>query len=375
MKILFFVEVFLPKAQTFIFNQIKWFIHQADVKIVCIERTEDDYAQIFDITEIPLRDNPILKLSRRIRFNKYNPKFKKNLNAFIVKYNPDIIQCHFGTQAITLVDNISNNLIPVCITLHGYDITKSIKNSILYKRKLKRVFEQPNIHPIFVCEFHREHLSQLHIKSDNAIVLYNGIYPDFFKRDTYPENENKVFIQVSRFVEKKGHKYTVLAFSEFYKQNPNSNVIVKFIGDGPLRRDIIDLIKTLNLETKIEVLKWLEPDEIKKEYEKANYYIQHSIVSDDGDQEATSVTILEAMAMELPILSTMHSGIPEVVSQNENGILVEERNIPQLTKAIANIQKFSFLDTNRQKVISQFNLEKRNLQLFQHYKEICQLIT
>jgi len=371
MKILFFVEVFLPKAQTFILNQVRWFNTNVDVQVVCTEKIHNESEFDFKVKQIDFQDNFFLKSSRRLWFNRYSPKFKSKLNQCIADFKPDVIHCHFGTQALTLIDNIENKSIPICVTLHGYDITQNIKNSKLYTYKLRQVFKQSNIHPIFVCKYHKDHLLKLNISSSNAIILYNGIYIDFFKRKDYPESKDVVsFLQVSRFVGKKGHKFTVEAFNTFFKNHPNSKVKLKFIGDGPLKEETDSLIKKYHLEDKIQIINWLDPQGIKKELELAQYYVQHSIISDNGDQEATSVSILEAMAMELPILSTYHAGIPEVITHEENGILVEERNIKQFSQAIEDILKFSYSPINRKKVEEKFNLEVRNEKLFAHYKKI-----
>ena len=53
-------------------------------------------------------------------------------------------------------------------------------------------------------------------------------------------------------------------------------------------------------------------------------FVQHSVTADDGDMEGTPVAILEAQAAGLPVVSTFHAGIPDVVQQNVTGLLVAE---------------------------------------------------
>src|SRR5690606_1966359 len=63
-------------------------------------------------------------------------------------------------------------------------------------------------------------------------------------------------------------------------------------------------------------------------------FVLNSRTADNGDMEGTPVSILEAMSMEKAVISTNHAGIPDVIKNDFNGILVQEKNNEQLKEAI-----------------------------------------
>ena len=87
------------------------------------------------------------------------------------------------------------------------------------------------------------------------------------------------------------------------------------------------LVAAQKLSSKISFLGKLDQGEIITQMNKATVFVHHSVTSSSGDQEGIPNSILEAMSMELPILSTFHSGIPEAVEHKINGLLCEEYDV------------------------------------------------
>jgi colanic acid/amylovoran biosynthesis glycosyltransferase len=85
---------------------------------------------------------------------------------------------------------------------------------------------------------------------------------------------------------------------------------------------------------KVDFLGVLTPDQVKKEMEDALAFVQHSVRVDNGDMEGCPVAILEAQASALPVISTIHAGIPDVVIPNETGLLVEEHDCDGMARAM-----------------------------------------
>jgi colanic acid/amylovoran biosynthesis glycosyltransferase len=63
------------------------------------------------------------------------------------------------------------------------------------------------------------------------------------------------------------------------------------------------------------------------------------VTAADGDQEGTPVSLMEAQACGVPVVSTLHSGIPEVVPDGRAGVLVPERDVDRLAAALAELLK------------------------------------
>ena len=79
---------------------------------------------------------------------------------------------------------------------------------------------------------------------------------------------------------------------------------------------------------------------------------------------------MEAMAMELPVISTYHSGIPELVEDGVNGYLVPERDIDQYAEKLQQILQWDYASKNREKVIELFEKEKHCQLLQQFYRNV-----
>jgi len=74
--------------------------------------------------------------------------------------------------------------------------------------------------------------------------------------------------------------------------------------------------------------------EAKKLYKECHIFILHSVTASNGDMEGTPVVLMEAQACGLPVISTYHSGVPEVVIDGKSGFLVPEKDIQALVEKI-----------------------------------------
>jgi colanic acid/amylovoran biosynthesis glycosyltransferase len=78
----------------------------------------------------------------------------------------------------------------------------------------------------------------------------------------------------------------------------------------------------------------LKPEMIAGFMQKSLAFVQHSIVASSGDSEGSPVVILEASASALPVISTYHAGIPDIILDRVTGILVPEKDIEKMTDAL-----------------------------------------
>ena len=117
-------------------------------------------------------------------------------------------------------------------------------------------------------------------------------------------------------------------------------VPVTIIGDGPLRADLLALSRQLNLVDDIQWFGAQPHSAFIAELYKADIFLSPSVTAEDGDTEGGApVSIIEAGASGLAVVSTTHADIPEVVLTGKTGILVPERDVNSLVQAI-----LSFID-------------------------------
>ena len=374
MRILFFSECFGGYTTTFIYNAVTALAKKHVVKYVCVKRENADIFPFGDIEIVPYREDAFLKKTKWILeksgfyLHYGNNKFSSRINEIIGKFKPDIIHCHFANEALKLIDNYNDKLQPIVITVHGYDVSAMLAD-YAYVKRLRDMVRRKNIGIIFSCQFFNKKLEDGNIRPVHSTVLRNSIYPEYFKRDTYaPAKGAFTFLQVSSFVDKKGHFYTVHAFKKFldtYK--PNLSCRLVFSGEGNNCESIKALVVQLGLSEKVEFVGWINPEKVKMLMEDANVFLHHSVTVKNNDQEGIPTSIIEAMAMELPVISTWHAGIPEIVKDGVNGYLVQERDIEYYAQRMNDVLAWGYLKESRQKVIDGFEINRHARQLEEYY--------
>lgn len=135
-------------------------------------------------------------------------------------------------------------------------------------------------------------------------------------------------LSIARLVEKKGIADAVRAVALV------PDVVYDVIGDGPLRTDLESLIAELGVTDRVRLLGSQPPAEVARRLRQTDVLVAPSITAADGDQEGIPVAIMEAMAAGLPVVSTFHSGIPELVEHERTGLLVHEGDVEALAAAL-----------------------------------------
>ncbi|MGV8142516.1 MAG: glycosyltransferase [Candidatus Pacearchaeota archaeon] len=252
------------------------------------------------------------------------------------KNNFDIIHAHFGQRGIygaaIKEEGIKGKLIT---SFYGGDLSYFVKKTnqrvydILIKEGSLFLPLSSNFKEIWVNLGGPKNKTQVHRV---GVDLSNFAY---FQR---PSKKQIDLLMIARFVEKKGHIYGVEAFSEIVKTHPQ--VKLTLAGDGPLLESIKQLVKKLNIEDKVDFIGKVSTSQLPELYRSADIYLLPSVTASDGDKEGTPVSLMEAGATGLPIVSTTHSGIPEVVVNGKTGFLVNEKD----SKALA--ENLSFLISN-----------------------------
>jgi colanic acid/amylovoran biosynthesis glycosyltransferase len=108
--------------------------------------------------------------------------------------------------------------------------------------------------------------------------------------------------------------------------------------------------------------------------QESDIFILPSVTASNGDKEGIPVSIMEAMRDELIVISTKHSGIPELIEDGKNGFLVEERSPELIVQKLRDIivMKESELADIRlnafRKVASEFDISQLNIQLIKYCK-------
>ena len=180
-------------------------------------------------------------------------------------------------------------------------------------------------------------------------------------------------MSVARLVEKKGVEYGIRAMARLVAAGVEA--VYNVVGDGPLREDLENLVRELGLTGKVNFLGTRPHAEIATLMREHNILLVPSITDAYGGMEGIPVVIMEAMATGLLVVASRHSGIPEIVRHEENGLLAAERNDAELAECLTAIR---FDDARWQRLImsardtvhNEYDLERQNTGLAEMLTEL-----
>lgn len=267
--------------------------------------------------------------------------------AFLKPSDYDIVHCQFGIYALQgklpsdpgVLTLRSLGLLQgkLVVAFRGWDISWYVKEQ--GDRVYDELFE---VADFFVtnCNFFRDRAIKIGCPSEKIVVNGSGLDCQKFtyKPRCFPDDGLIRLATIGRLVEKKGIEYGIRAVARLVRDYPNLEY--KIIGDGWLRDELQQLIAELGVADKIELVGWQPQPEIISILDRSHIFIAPCVTAKDGNQDAPVNTLKEAMAMGLPVVSTFHGGIPELVQDGVSGYLVPERD----AEAIA--EKLHFLITN-----------------------------
>jgi colanic acid/amylovoran biosynthesis glycosyltransferase len=262
---------------------------------------------------------------------------QRELCSFLKRHGIQVVLAEYGHVATIIRPACQRLGIPLVAHFHGNDASHRPTLQLLQKEYADLFAYATSI--ISVSHAMTERL--LRLGAPAAKIVYNcyGIDTTLFSSDTtlFSHSEKKAepptFVAVGRFVEKKAPHLSIMAFAMAREQQPSIRLIM--IGAGPLLEPCRQLARGLGLEKAIQFAGVKTPAEVSAILSKARAFIQHSVVAEDGNAEGTPLSILEAGACGVPVISTRHEGIRDVVVENETGLLVDEFDIKGMAGAMA----------------------------------------
>ncbi|MEO0948445.1 MAG: glycosyltransferase [Cyanobacteria bacterium J06641_5] len=254
--------------------------------------------------------------------------------AFLETDDYDIVHCQFGTLGpigLTLREAgfLSGKLVTI---FRGIDISRHVREE--GEDVYQELFAKGDYF-LANCEFFRRRAIDLGCDPQRIVVHGSGIdcQKFNFKVRKFPDDGRIRISTIGRLVEKKGIEYAIQAVAWVAQYHPNIEFLI--IGDGPLKTRLQYSIDRLGAENFIKLLGWKQQQEIVEILETCHLFVAPSVTAADGNQDAPVNTLKEAMAMGLPVVSTHHGGIPELVDDGTCGFLVPERDAEAIAEKLA----------------------------------------
>lgn len=362
MKIVFIVNEFPSLSQTFVLNQITGLIDRGHTVDIFAEEERSDFKNhdevkrynLLEHTCYPLKipQNKIFRFFEGLYYvNKYMTKYPlailKSLNVFrygrkaasltllyqiipFLEKGPfDIIHCQFGMLGPDVLQfkNIAARSAKLVTSFRGYDASRYIHNKPGIYDEL---FKEGNIF-LSVSQSLKENLIKEGCSEKKIIVLRSGIDCKKFNNSIKKKSEGKqtIVLTIARLVEKKGIAYAIEAIAKLVASGRCVKYVV--VGDGTLRGELERLIEDLGVQAHVQLIGWKNHDEVIRLLQNTHILVAPSVTATNGDQEGIPNVIKEGMALGVPVVTTFHSGIPELVEDGVSGFLVKERDVESLT--------------------------------------------
>lgn len=229
--------------------------------------------------------------------------------------NFSLINSHFADAAASFAMLTAKLLnIPFGMTMHAYDIFTPQFN-------MQQKLDEAKF--IFTCtHFNKSYLLKEHpaVDPEKIKVVYHGINLQRFERKQRTKNSVPVILSIGRMVPKKG--FPVLIETCRILKERGVAFKCRIIGDGPERPRLEMAIKLKQLINEVELVGSVPPPETIKYYQSADIFALANLVEEDGNRDGIPNVIAEAMAMELPVISTTVSAISELVENKKTGYLL-----------------------------------------------------
>ncbi len=249
---------------------------------------------------------------------------------------PVLIHAHFLVDAASILPFARKHGIPLVVTAHGYDamlrddaLAKFDEGRLLLKRRTELANYASRI--VCVSQYLRDELVERGWPADKLVTQPLGVDTDAL-RATVPADARHGIVTVGRLVEKKGTRYLIEAYAALPAELRAAHPLM-VIGDGPLRQELANLASGLGLE--INFAGALCHDDALREISTAALFCFPSVRAADGDAEGMGVAIMEALAVETPVVLFDDQPAAPILAEGDGGVVVPSRDSAALSRAIA----------------------------------------
>lgn len=269
--------------------------------------------------------------------NKEPSYIKKELIIRSLKKNKiDVVLAEYATHAHQILPMVKKLDLPMVVHFHGFDA--SAHKVITSHANYKSVFAYAK-KIIAVSRKMEQMLLEIGCPREKLVYNVYGPRPEFGQ--LIPNYSKKQFVAIGRFTDKKAPYYVILALKKVVEQFPDVHLV--FAGKGILMGATTNLARYYGLENYVTFSGVVSPVQFREILQNSRAFIQHSITAPSGDMEGTPLAILEASSAGLPVISTYHAGIPDVVLHGQTGLLCEEHDVDTMAAYMIQLLEDDFL--------------------------------
>lgn len=268
----------------------------------------------------------------------------------------DHVHAHF-VWLEGLAAGVAKDLTGVSISAHPHAFGLFGRNQRNVRRQLENASKI-----VTISEYHRRYIADLSPRIPAAAidVVHCGIEPERIDPPAQRRlHEPPRILSVGRAIPKKGHEHLVDACAELAKRNRAFSCQI-LIGGAGRSEPLKERIDSHGIAGQVTLLGARDEDAVLDLLSTSDVFVLACVVAESGDRDGIPVSLMEAMASEMPVVTTPVAGIPELVQHDVTGVLTGERDAVGLADAIERLLDDADLRTELGKrgraiVLEEFN--------------------
>lgn len=362
MKILLLSDINSAHTQKWVIYLSK---HNLNIGIFSLSQPHKNWWENYENIQLLHHSNinEHYSIIQKIKYPFYTFALKKIIQSF----KPDILHAHYASS-YGLIGALSK-FHPFIISVWGSDVFDFPKKNFMNKKILKFNLNQADI-ITSTSNIMTDETQQY--TSKKIITIPFGVDTKLF----HPSNHKKIFTSneiVIGTVKTLAHVYgidlLIKAFYQLLKKNPQLNLKLLVVGDGPHKNKLINLCQKLNIQDKVIFWGKVDNEKIPQLMAEIDIFVLLS------REESFGVAAVEAMSCEKPIVASSAAGLSEIIENFNTGLIVEKNNPEAAANAIHYLLKnpqiaYQISKNARQKVLELYDIEKNVNAMLSLYSSI-----
>lgn len=374
------VRDWLPQTKTWIYEQLRWLPTDVRAHVVC-DRAENlsqfPWPDLHVLEQAPAEEQLIDQIGRKLEL----PSLRSAAHL-ARRLSARVWHSHFGLEGFRELPLARAAGLPQVVTFYGYDVTRTPQDPIWRKRYGQLFGSVARI----LCEgpHMRQELIKLGAPPQKVLVQHLGVDLARFEfaQRAWAGNGSVKVLMAAGFREKKGLPYALRAVARAQQLRPELDFRVSLVGDASSDPDSVlekreILAAAAELGERVTFLGFRPHAELAELAKVHHIFMSPSVRAKDGDTEGGApVAIIELAAMGLPVLSTKHADIPNVLRGPASAWLAEERDVDGLVERLLGAldhpeETRGAADFVRRDLEQRFDSKKQAMVLAEVYRELA----
>lgn len=246
------------------------------------------------------------------------------------RFGARLIHAHFAPSGYFALATRRALGIPLVTSFYGQDVFE-VPATPRWRGRYARLFAEGDLF-LALSEDMKADLVSIGCPAGKIRIYRLGIDLGDFSPVDRPAREPVTILTIARLVEKKGIDVLIRAHARLVAKG--LPVRLRIVGDGPLMDSLVALARELGVSDRVDFAGRVPFAKLPAEFAAADIFSLPSVTDRYGGKDEISMVLKEAMGTALPFVATFHAGIPEVIDDGVNGLLVPERDDARLAGAL-----------------------------------------